>query len=82
MKQSTLKILLGREADINLRDDNQATALMWAAYQGHTEAVKLLIDSGANLTYKNTSGYTALMLAEFNGYQDIVRLLSNAKGEH
>lgn len=37
---------------VNLRDENQATALMWAAYYANLDMVKLLIAKGADVTAK------------------------------
>jgi ankyrin repeat protein len=43
----TVKVLLAHGADTNAKDDNDATALMLAAQNGHSEIVRLLKDAGA-----------------------------------
>ncbi|HEY9666579.1 MAG TPA: ankyrin repeat domain-containing protein, partial [Coleofasciculaceae cyanobacterium] len=65
-------------AEVNCLDSAGATALMWSAHRGYTEAVQLLLDAGADVTVKNRGGYTALMIAEFNGYPEVVQLLKVA----
>ena len=32
---------------------NEDSALLWAAYKGHTEVVQLLVKAGANLDLQN-----------------------------
>ena len=45
-----IKVLLDHKADVNAKDKLRGTtALMWAAEQGHPEAVKLLIAGGADV---------------------------------
>ncbi|MGB8690219.1 MAG: ankyrin repeat domain-containing protein, partial [Microcoleus sp.] len=71
-------LLVENGADVNVRDDSGATALMWAAHRGCAGAVKILIDAVADINHKNLGNYTALMLAEFNGYKEVVKLLKSA----
>jgi ankyrin repeat protein len=51
------------------------TALGWAAYHGHKEAVELLLEKGANINAANRSGYTPLMAAAQQSHDRIARLL-------
>ena len=44
------------------------TALMCAAYKGHTAAAALLLDRGADAGAKNNASVTALMLAALSGH--------------
>ncbi|GAL09714.1 AnkB protein [Vibrio astriarenae] len=46
---------------IDQRNTQSYTALMVAAYQGHSETVRLLLDSGANACLQDKRGNTALM---------------------
>ena len=48
---------------------------MWAAGQGHAEAVKLLLGKGANKTLKDERGLTALEMAQDAGPKAVVQLL-------
>ena len=43
-----VKALLSRGADVNWKEQNGQTALMWAAAEGHAEVVELLIEAGAD----------------------------------
>ena len=50
-------------------------ALMFAAGQGHTDAVKLLLDEGADINMKDKYGDTLLVHATEAGHTDVVKLL-------
>ena len=62
-------------ANIEARDNDGGTALMWATHGGHTAIVKALIDKGADIDAKDTNGDTALMNAAFVGHKAIVEAL-------
>ena len=67
-------------ADVNSKGNkvnNGATALIWAAYQGHAEVVELLLMKGANVNARDKDGTTALMCAARRGYIEITELLLN-----
>lgn len=62
--------------NINERDADGATCLMFAAMRGHTSIAQLLVDAGAELdAHDDISGWTALMQATYYGHRDIVVLL-------
>uniref|UniRef100_A0A0G4HY28 Uncharacterized protein n=1 Tax=Chromera velia CCMP2878 TaxID=1169474 RepID=A0A0G4HY28_9ALVE len=63
------------------RHETLRTALMRAAYNGHTEIVRLLIEAKANLDLQDKRGRTALISASEAGHTEIVHLLINAKAE-
>jgi len=67
--------LLKYTRDINLKDNNRYTALIYAAKNGHTDIVQLLLQEYANVNMQNNDSYTALTFAAQNGHTDIVRLL-------
>jgi ankyrin repeat-rich membrane spanning protein len=52
-----VKQLLEKGADVNVEDNNDWTALMWAAYKGHTGIVKALIDRGADVNAKDNNDW-------------------------
>src|SRR6266567_4175447 len=74
----TLKFLIDAGADVNARNDFNATALLWAARD--PEKAKLLIARGANVNARSKQGRTPLMMACLShGGASIVALLL-AKG--
>lgn len=72
-----VKSLLDGGADINGKDKNGFTALMWASSKGHLEIVKLLLDKGADINARHSHGDIALIMASSEGHLEVVRLLLN-----
>ena len=70
----TVKKLLDRGVNINVKDEYGDAALHGAASNGHTETVKLLLDRGANINECGRKG-NALHYAEKEGHTEIVKLL-------
>ena len=70
-----VKLLIDKGADVNAKNNDGWTALIWASRNGYTEIAKLLIDKGADVNAKNNYVWTALMLASRNGYKKVVELL-------
>lgn len=58
-----VKLLVEHGADIDARDEEEATPLMRAAAFGQTGVVRALLDHGANAEAKDKSGNTALIAA-------------------
>ncbi len=74
----TVKLLLDAGADVNAKNDFDATALLWAARD--VQKARLLIEHGADVNAQSKQGRTPLMLASLrNGGADIVALML-AKG--
>ena len=73
----TVTALLERGADVNARDNDGYTALIWAAFNGHAEIVTALLERGADVDARNNDGDTALMWAAHNGHAEIATLLRN-----
>jgi ankyrin repeat protein len=59
----SLKALLDKGADVEVKDGAGRTPLMMAAKAGQIEAVRLLLEKGASVTAKAANGDTALKLA-------------------
>lgn len=83
LKKSTLEIvreLILRGADVNnpnINDDNN-TALIYAAKDNNLKLVKLLIQSKANIKHKNNSYMTAIIYAFKNRNIKMVKMLINS----
>jgi ankyrin repeat protein len=70
-----VQLLLASHANVNARDKQGETALMWAAYHGHKDVVELLLANKADASIKNSTGETALSGAILGKHQDIAELL-------
>ena len=68
-----VKLLIEHKADINVKDQDETTALMAASARGHVEVVKELINAGASINEQNRDGHTALMFA-YNGKNQVETL--------
>ena len=73
--------LLKQGVDVNARDDEKRTALMWAAYDGYTEVVKQLLKRGAEVDARDLLDRTALMFAASGANIETVRLLLAHKAD-
>ena len=70
-----LEDLFNEGLDVNTKDKDGMTALMWAAYHCNLNTVGFLLDRKADVNVKNKTGYTALKLAEGSLYPEIAELL-------
>lgn len=59
-KIETAKLLIKKQASINIVNSEGNTPLHLASFLGHTELVKLLVNSGADINAKNNDGQTPL----------------------
>ena len=70
-KAEKIENLLKKGADVNAKDrKHKSTVLMWAAHEGHIDAMKVLIRNGAEIGEKRDNGETALWFASQKGKQD------------
>lgn len=67
--------LLPEGLDVDLKDTEGRTPLMYAAFNGHKEIIKILIEKGANVNLRDRSGRTALMMASSGPFKESVKLL-------
>ena len=58
-----LKMAIQAGANVKVSDDQDISALRWAARGGRSEAVKVLLEAGADVSQKSRLGWTALMQA-------------------
>lgn len=64
------------QIDINEKDDEGYTGLMWATYNGRDNMVRLLLESpNIDINSQNDYGCTALIYSAAQGYEKIVKLL-------
>lgn len=67
--------------DINKKDEDGRTALMYAAYNGHNLVMQKLIEKGASVDERDLNGRTALMFAASGPFPGSVKLLLENKAE-
>lgn len=67
--------LLELGADIETRDDNGFTPLMWATYAGHVSLVEFFLSRGADINATDDFGGSAVHLAVYSNSTSIVSLL-------
>ena len=72
-----IRSLINSGADLNLRDNEGWSALMFAIrYQNNLEIVKLLLDNGADIYTVNKYGSSPLQIAAcYSGNPEILRLI-------
>jgi ankyrin repeat protein len=74
-----VELLIAKGAAVNHQDDDGATALMYAARNGDTEAVNALLRNGASVNVADKEGETALMKAAASSCnEETVRALLSA----
>ena len=77
---TNLKSYIQNGGDVNLKDENGRTLLIWAALLRDAEFVKLLIDSKADVNITQ-NGYSALMAATNAENTESVKLLIDAHAD-
>jgi ankyrin repeat protein len=69
------KLLIKKNAEINRKNRQGKTALMFAAEKGHTEIVKILVEKGAAINYRDRKRKSAADYAAISGHVDILNFL-------
>jgi ankyrin repeat protein len=64
---------------LDATDENNLTALSYAAHLGHQESTELLLEFGAEVDKNTSYGNTALLLAAAEGHENVVRALLDAQ---
>lgn len=78
-----LQDLLNKGIEIDARDSDQRTALMWATYENNLEAAKLLIKAGANVNAQDNRLESPVLHAGALGYLEILKAcLATGKVDH
>ncbi len=75
-----LEQLLNQGTDVNKTNSQGFTALMLAAYYGHTPLIERLIQSGAQTCTIDNKGSSAMMGAAFRGHLKVVQWLLENSG--
>jgi hypothetical protein len=75
---AVVKSLLDAKADVGVRDDNDSTALIWAAQSCPLEAVEALIAAGADVNARAKGGGTPLSMAEVMQRAEVADALRRA----
>jgi len=70
-----VQVLVGKGANVNVRDQKKRTPLIFAATNGHTPVVGFLISKGAEVNAKDSSGQTALLYAAKRSFNQAAALL-------
>lgn len=77
--------LIQRNIDVNIRDANGYTALMYAAKNGKIAVARMLLNAGADVNAKETpalsTGVTPVLLAAQHGKKRMVKLLADNKAD-
>jgi ankyrin repeat protein len=73
--RAAVAALLNKHADVNVREDDGATALAWAAVRCNQEIAALLLNAGADPNLANEQGIGPLYLAITNGSTAMVQLV-------
>lgn len=68
---NTVILLLEKGANINAKNTEGETPLMYAALQGKKDVVRFLLNRGADATVKDNNGQTAAVWAETDDYADM-----------
>ncbi|KOC61059.1 Usher syndrome type-1G protein like protein [Habropoda laboriosa] len=77
-RNSALDILKeATKKDCNARDEGGVTPTLWAAFEGHIDALRLLVARGGDPDKTDYFGNTALHLAAARGHEYCVKFLVN-----
>jgi len=86
--KDVVELLLAHGADVNARDNDGKTPLIFAALSGNKDVVELLLAHGADANARDSEDWTPLLWAASDGYTDVVEFLlahgadANARNSH
>src|SRR5262249_6162407 len=72
---STVKLLLGKGAKVDARDNRRATPLFVAAREGYDDALLALLAAGADVDASDMDGWTPLLRAARGNHATTAQLL-------
>jgi hypothetical protein len=70
-RDTKIRELLERGADINGKDEGGMTALLWAAARGRSPTVQLLVENGADVNLRNDEGTSVMEFWQRSGGEDL-----------
>lgn len=76
-----LRAMLAAKGDVEAKDENGSTPLLWAAQLCDAETVKALLAAGAKVNAKAKGGATPLMMATVFNRTEIMAILKKAGGK-
>lgn len=76
--EDAARMLIGRGAEVDRRNDHGQTPLGGAAFKGNLRLARLLVEAGADVNADNGGGRTPLMFAAMFGHRDMVAFLISA----
>src|SRR5687767_5150161 len=77
-----VKACLKKGVDINVKNADGRTALIWASNSGQENVVQFLLDQrGLHIDDATKTGHTALILASTSGHYNIVDRLIEKKAD-
>lgn len=74
-KPEVITYLMNNGADFNHQDEENFSALMYAASQGNEDVIALLCEKGADVQLKNNDGYNALIFASSGENLNVIKTL-------
>ncbi len=80
-KMQIIKVLISSGVDINAKNKNNFTALIFAAMAQNAEAVSFLLENNADVNIQNADGDTALICAAKDQAEEITQLLLASKAD-
>jgi len=79
---NAVKSYLEANGDVDYKNENGITALMWAAFAGHdSDIIDTLINAKTNVNARDLSGKTAMMWGAISGKTQAIQQLLNADAD-
>jgi uncharacterized protein len=74
----TVKALLDKGVNVNVRDRDTSFPLANAIWFGHVDTVRVLMDHGADLNARKNDGATPMLLSQWSKHPEITEILKKA----
>ncbi len=80
-KEDIFKLMLDKGADVDARNQDGQTLLIWAVLMNKLNLCQWLLTKGADIDVRDNSGYTALIKTAEEGHYHICKLLLEEKAD-